>query len=182
MRFDDDEHLKAYHERGEYPKIHDDIFSLNRFVKVDNVVDLGSCTGLLSRRLADKYKLVIGIEPSKKYVEKAIQGDNIKYINMGINEDTLGEFAKAIRDNNIKAVYARRVVPEIYETGGMELVRSFITALYDTGVEYVILEGRKSTKKAKNPLHSIDEEVKMFDKLYFPTVKYRNCQILKRRG
>lgn len=181
MRFDDDDYLKQFYEKREYPKIHDDIFSMSEYVPARNVIDLGCCTGLLSHRLACKYNSVVGIEPSEKYLAKAIQKDNITYVNMAILEETLPELKQIIKTYDIQAVFARRVVPEIYESGGMDLVKKFIATLYDAGVQYVVLEGRKSNKNAVNPLHSIAEEARIFDRWYLCSMNYKNCQILKRK-
>lgn len=181
MRFDDDGYIEQFKSTGRYPKIHDDIFSMSEFVPANVVIDLGCCTGLLSHRLSKKYRLVVGVEPSHKYIEKAIQKDNIKYVNMGITEETLSSFKQLIKEFGVDAIFARRVIPEIFETGGFQLCSDFIKTIYDAGVKYIVIEGRKSNRNAKNPLHSIAEEAKIFDRWYVCVKTYNNCQILKRK-
>lgn len=182
MRFDDDEYLNIFYTTGKYPKIHDDIFSMHKVVECKNVIDLGCCTGLLSHRLSTVYNSVIGIEPSEKYLKKAVKSAKIKYKNMSINDETIDTLKDIILDNKIDGIYCRRVVPEIYETGGMELVKKFIEVLYNNGVEFVVLEGRKSNRNAINPLKSIVEENKVFNGYYETVASYRNCRVLRRRG
>lgn len=179
MKFDDDEYIKRYLEHGEYPRIHDDIFSRVNIVKADNVIDLGCCTGLLSSRLAKVYKKVVGIEPCEKYLDKAVREPNIQYKCMKINKDTLEELAYIIKKYNIQAVFARRVIPELYETGGFDLVQDFVKTLSRTNVQYVIIEGRKSTSKAVNPLKNVEEEAKMFNGYFKVIDEYRECKVLR---
>lgn len=181
MRFDDDGYLKQYYECGTYPRIHDDIFELSKFMPVENVIDLGCCTGLLSKRLSEKYKLVVGIEISKKYLQKAIKANNIKYLNFGIQEETLVDLNETIRHYDIRGIFARRIIPEIYETGGFKLVNDFVDTIFKAGIEYIALEGRKSNKNAVNPLYSIDKEGDIFNRKYICIHRYKNCELLKRR-
>ena len=181
MRFDDDEYLKQYYQLNIYPKIHDDIFELHKYVPVENVIDLGCCTGLLSRRLADKYKMVVGIEINKRYLDKAVKAPNIMYFNYGIEKDTLVKLNETIKKYGIRAIFARRVIPEIYETGGFKLVHDFIDTVFKAGVEYIAIEGRKSTRNAVNPLYSIDKEGVVFDRKYDCVMQYKNCRLLKRK-
>ena len=181
MRFDDDGYLKQYYQSHVYPKIHDDIFELHRYIPVKNVIDLGCCTGLLSRRLADKYDFVLGIEINKKYLDKAVKAHNIKYLNFGIQNDTLIDLNDAIKKYGIRAIFARRVIPEIYETGGFKLVNDFIDTVFKAGIEYIAIEGRKSTRNAVNPLYSIGQEGVVFDKKYDCVYQYKNCRLLKRK-
>lgn len=181
MRFDDDGYLKAFYERGEYPKIHDNIYKLDRYVKGTNVIDLGCCTGLLARRLVRTHGTVIGIECNKNYLSKAVQHERIKYENLKVDFDTLQAIADIVKSNNIECVYARRVIPEIYETRGFELVSALAETLYKNGVKYLVVEGRKSSRNAVNPLSSVEKEVEALQKYYYVSERVGNCVLMKRR-
>lgn len=181
MRYNDEEYLRQFYEYGKYPKIHDEIFNLSKYVPAVSVMDLGCCYGLLSHRLSSVYKTVIGIESEKKYLDKSVAGDNIVYVNMKICDSTLGDIAKIIEQYRVTGIFARRVIPEIYETGGFELCSQLIQTFYRTGIEYIAIEGRKSTRRAVNPLKSITEESNIFSEKYTPIERQANCEVLKRR-
>lgn len=180
MRFDSEEYLKDFYSNGRYPKIHDDIFSLDSYVRGLNVIDLGCCTGLLSRRLAESHPLVVGIEANRKYLAKAVKHENIRYVNLKINFDTLRDLEKIILRYNIKCVFARRVFPELWETGGNELVDRVKTLFYRYGVEYIVLEGRKSNSNAVNPLRNANTEAFWLESEYKTIETYKNCVVMKR--
>lgn len=182
MRFNDAEYLKAYYERGEYPKIHDDIMVLAKDIEGNVVLDLGCCTGLLTRRLAINCKKVIGIDSNKHYLEQAIRDkNNIEYVHLKICENTLQQLREIIFKNNIGAVVARRVFPEIYETGGFELINDVLDIFDEELVSDILIEGRKSNRNAINPLNDIEKELKAVSRNYEPIKRYKNCALLQRR-
>ena len=181
MRFNDDDYLKAFAERGEYPKIHDDIYCLDRYVKGLPVLDLGCCTGLLTRRLVRTHDVIVGVECNEHYLEKAIRHDKIEYINMRVDFDTLPALADIIKQRGIKCIYARRVFPEIYETGCSKLVTELIDLLHDCEVEYLVIEGRKSNKNAVNPLYNVEQEINALKGKYAVIKRYKNCAVMQRR-
>lgn len=179
MRFDSDKHLERYYGLGVYPKIHDDIYYLDRYVRDLNVLDVGCCYGLLSARLADTHKVVVGVEPSARYLSKAIRRDNIHYMRMAITEDTLPELSKILREYNIQAAYMRRVIPEIWETGGYALVNGFIGTLAVNNVQRIVVEGRKTTRNHINPLYKVEKEIEACGKYYGVIARFRNCAVLE---
>jgi SAM-dependent methyltransferase len=178
-RFSDDKHIKNLLEYGTYPKIHDDIFYLSKFIEADNVLDLGCCTGLLSNRLANIYENVIGIEANKSFLNKAIKKDNIFYFNIKINNSTLDKVKDIIHKYNIDTIFARRVFPELYTTGGTELLNNLSTLFFTSRINYIVLEGRKPVKNATNPYNTLDREIEIFKKHYTEYIRYKNCSILK---
>lgn len=179
MRFNDDKYVYDVLNYNKYPKIHDDIFYLSNFIDVDNVLDIGCCTGLLSHRLSNIYKNVIGVEANKTFIDKAINKDNVKYINLKINNKNLSKLEDILISNNIEAVFARRVFPEIYDTGGIDLLNNICDMFYKCNLKYIVIEGRKPTKNAKNPLNILDKEMQIFSKYYIEYKRNKNCCILK---
>ena len=180
MRFDDLDYCVDLIERNQYPKIHDDIFLMCQGVKADTVLDLGCCHGLLSCRLATIFDKVIGLEPSDKYIRNAIPRDNVDYVRLGITMKTLGELKDVIAKNKVNLIVARRVIPEIWETGGFELVNGFVDTVHEADVKYIALEGRKPTKKPRNPLYNADRECEVMQGKYIVEDKYKNCRLLRR--
>lgn len=179
MRFDDDKYIQDVINYNKYPKIHDDIFYLSKYVDAENVLDLGCCTGLLSHRLSNIYNNVVGVEANKSFLNKAIAKDNVKYINLKINSSNLNRLREIMLLNNIDAVFARRVFPELHDTGGAELLDAVCDMFYRCNIKYVAIEGRKPTRNAKNPLNTLDKEIQCFSKYYTKYKEYKNCCILK---
>ena len=180
MRFDDLDYCVSLISEGKYPKIHDDIFLMTKYVKASTVIDLGCCHGLLSHRLGTVYNKVIGVESSDKYLRNAIKRSNVEYKMMKIEMSTLDEMRRIIIQNGVQAVFARRVIPEIWETGGDALCEKFAQTLYDSGVQYIVLEGRKATKNPRNKLHNADKECAVFLGKYRTTEQYKDCRVLER--
>ena len=181
MRFSDYAYVEDYLEHGKYPKIHDGIFALDRFIPRCNVLDLGCCTGLLSLRLADVHPLVVGVEPSTTYISKAPEKGNVRYVVMGISSETLVSFGELISENRIEAVFARRVLPEISECGGVELVTSLAETMRGAGVKYLAIEGRKPRGNAVNRLSSIDDEILAVNRQYKIIRRCGDCVLMEAR-
>lgn len=160
--YDDLEYIDNLLEDGEYPKIHDDIFSLHEFVDASNVLDVGCCHGLLSHRLGTVYDNVVGIEPSEEYCEHLVYKDNVTYYNFEVNDENLWMLSLILMKHDIDGVFCRRVISEIYTTGGEELVDSFVNCLVNCGVKYVALEGRIKFSNSTHPLDDYKKEMAFF--------------------
>lgn len=181
MKFDDDKYVEEYYHTGRFPKIHDDIFTLAALLPGRNVLDLGCCKGLLSKRLSTVCNLVVGIDGSKSYLDKAVPDSKVKYYCTKVVKETLPFIVSLIKKHDISMIVARRVIPELCETGGMQLVNDFVKSVYDSGVEYIVLEGRKKCHNPTNPLSSIDLEVKAFSSMYSVVNTHKDCRTLKRK-
>lgn len=179
MRFNDLKHVENYKNNGEYPKIHNDIYAMSKYVTAKNVIDLGCCTGLLASRLREKHQKIIGIEPNDNYLMHAIKEEGIKYYKLKVEKETLSTIGELIRNEGVTAVYARRVLPEILESGGSELVRELVKVFFSNGVQFIVLEGRKATKRAVNPLKSIEREVEACSKYYDVIHTFNDCAVLR---
>lgn len=175
--YDDYKYLEEF-KSGNYPKIHDDIFHLACLTPAKNVLDLGCCYGLLSDRLSKHFSKVVGVEGNKHYCERAIY-DNI--INLRIQESSLEQLKTIITDNNVDMVIGRRVLPELYDTGGESLLMKLSNLFYDCNVKYLVIEGRIESKKSVNRLKSIDEEIKIMSDYYSLEERYKRCARLKRK-
>lgn len=178
MRFDDIAYVSEFLRFGKYPAIHEPIFAMDKYLPVGNVLDVGCCTGLLSHRLATRHNLVLGIEPNGRYLENAVKKSNVVYLKQAISIEELPNIRNAIQKYRINIAYCRRVFPEIYDTGGMNLVREFIRTLAECGVKYVVLEGRKYSIKSVHKLCRIDLEVKCFEGFYKEIMRNADCSLL----
>lgn len=181
MRFNDNEYLHAYYKDGSFPHIHDDIYIASTQIKIGVAIDIGCCFGLLAARIANDCEKVIGIDISEAYLQKAVKHPKVEYLKLGVDKKSIDRLSYLLQSKRVDTVIARRVIPEIYETGGFELCNEFCDTLAKCGVKYIVLEGRKSNSKAVNPLKNADEEVKAMSRHYQLVGSYKNCRILKLR-
>ena len=181
MRYNDIGYVEQYKSSGKYPKIYDDIFDISSDLQNENIIDLGCCFGLLGHKLKDRNNLVIGIEGNKNLISKAIEKDGVKYINLKINLENIDKIGAIIRENEIKTVYARRIIPELYDEGGIQLLNSLVLCFYENFVEHIVLEGRKRTSRHTSVLHSIELECDIFKSFYDVVKIYKECRILQRK-
>lgn len=182
MQYDDLQYIKDLKENGKYPKIHDNIFSLHKYVPVDNVLDLGCCHGLLSHRLGQVYKEVVGIEPSKKYCENLQMKENVHYYNFELNKKNILLFNKVLKKHNIQGIFCRRVLSEVYTTGGDELIKLLKDRLIKNNVNYIALEGRVDMKNAVHPIKNTEKEIEYFIDYYEVIGEKDKAVVMKRKG
>lgn len=179
MAYDNLDYIKNYNKTGTYPRIHNNIFSQVKYVPVDNVLDLGCSIGILTHRLGNEYKTVVGIEPNRKSLENAIFRDNVTFYNFEINKNKLKLLKKVIEKHNIQGIFARRVISEIYTTGGEELLYELSDLFKECGIKYLVIEGRIDTKRATHYLNNVDKEIRYFINNYKLINTYSNCRVLE---
>lgn len=182
MMYDDLEYIKDLRENGKYPKIHDNIFSLNKYVPVDNVLDLGCCHGLLSHRLGQVYKEVVGIEPNKRYCENLQYKENVHYYNFRLDKKNIRLFNKVLQKHNIQGIFCRRVLSEVYTTGGMELINLLKDRLMKNNINYIALEGRMEVSNATHPIKNTEKEIEFFEEDYEVIGEKGKAVVMKRKG
>lgn len=183
-RFSSNEYVNAYIESGILPAIHEDIgVLLDNFLKEDEVViDLGSCTGLLSlRAIKAGAKLVFGIEPNLHYISEAVVNEKIKYENFPVIEENFEKLFDIITKNNVTSIIARRVFPEIGEAGSVGTVYELAKLFYNNGINHIYLEGRVFVKNAKNHFSCVEREIEAFELYYEKKAAYKNAYILQKR-
>lgn len=181
LRYNSDEHIINFKKTGQYPKIHDDIIKLGSEVPSKVVMDLGCSIGLLSHRLSNTNDLVLAIEPSREALAKTIPKENIRYYNFKIQQNTLKDIALLIRKYNVDTIYARRVISEIYTTGGYSLVYALSDVFYKANIKHIILEGRVESSRSVHKIKNTDKEIELFSKNFKVYKRYKNCAILIRK-
>ncbi|WP_416565068.1 hypothetical protein [Nocardia testacea] len=119
-RYDSAEHLYDWQRNGRFPKIHDDIYNLVRSEvgpEDGAVLDLGSSTGLLTRRLEQAGFDVVGIEADANAIEAGrtagTYAGSVPVRHWMLTPNQLPEFGIFLRSARIKTVVARRVLPEL---------------------------------------------------------------------
>ncbi|RAP49289.1 MAG: hypothetical protein BZ138_07870 [Methanosphaera sp. rholeuAM270] len=178
IMYNDSEYIWNYLEFGEYPKIHESIYSLHKKINAKRVADLCCGTGLLAHHLSQRYEHVVAIEADSKNLEKALPSPKIKYYCLNISQTTLFKLKKIFIDNNIDSVFIRRGVPELYDTGGIDLIRKLDNLFKECKIKYLVLEGRIVSKNSTHPLKSLDNEISLFHN-YKETYRKKNCAVLE---
>lgn len=185
MKYDAQEYVDAFHQEGKYPKIHDNIFDVcKQFIPTDtNVMDLGACTGLLSMRLIQQgvARKVVGLEPNKKSLSRAVKHPDITYYNVGVTGETIPRMRSVFHNYGVQAIVARRVFPEIVEHAGVNTLKTFARIASECEVDLIILEGRVETKRATSMLSAADTEVKAISQYYEQVFTHKNVRVMKRR-
>ena len=181
LRYNSEEHITTFKKTGQYPKIHDDIIKLGSELPSKVVMDIGCSIGLLSHRLSCTNDLVLGIEPNEEALQKAIPKENIRYYNFRIKDNTVKTIGGLIRKYNVDTIYARRVISELYTTGGYSLVYQLSDLFYKTNVQYIVLEGRVESSRSVHKIKNTDKEIELFSKNWKVYKRYKNCAILTRK-
>ncbi|MCU0439327.1 MAG: 50S ribosomal protein L11 methyltransferase [Raineya sp.] len=180
-RFFSEEHVQAFLNFGILPAIHNDMgVLLDNFLRDGEVcMDLGSCTGLLGvRAIRAGAKKVIGIEASKRYIEKAINHPNIEYHNMHVAKETLDDISDLIVRNKVTSILARRVIPEIAAHCSVGTIYDLSRMFNNLGIQKIFIEGRVLVENAKSHFSSIEKEIEAFSTYYKVTSHSKNAYLL----
>ncbi|WP_372672559.1 hypothetical protein [Amycolatopsis kentuckyensis] len=166
MRFDDPSYVDAWGRAGVFPRIHQGIVQhvLTETEPVDgHVLDLGACTGLLGRQLADNGFTVFAVqEPGPAHDLGRGRGvfDPIPVLDLRVTPDTIGTLVAWIEQVDVRTVIARRVFPELWDAlGGKAGFDQLAEGLADAGVERIFLEGRAVSSRTTHPLGDAAREV-----------------------
>ncbi len=162
-RFDCPEYIEEWKTTGGFPTIHNGIFSLlcNVLPDVDGaVLDLGSSTGLLSRRMADVGYTVFAIEGSvatSNVGRAAGVYSGIEVTRARLRPVDMNSFGDWLVTRDIRVVMARRVFPELDDYGcyPQTLARVFAQA----GVQHIFVEGRLPRPNATHRLQTLHDEI-----------------------
>ncbi|RJO69790.1 class I SAM-dependent methyltransferase [Nocardia panacis] len=163
-RFDSAEHLYDWQRSGRFPRIHDDIYNLIRSEVSPSdgpVLDLGSSTGLLARRLQHARFAVHAVEADANSIDAGrtagTYGPNVPVRHWMLTPGQMPEFGEFLANAGITIVVARRVLPELDDAGVTpELLGE---TLANAGVSHLFLEGRAPRQDAKHRLRSVSDEV-----------------------
>ncbi|SIB66174.1 class I SAM-dependent methyltransferase [Mycobacteroides abscessus] len=170
-RFNSTEYLDVWKATGKYPAIHDGIFRLvldGIRPDIGAVLDLGSSTGLLTRRLWGKGYDVLGVESSRAAAKAGRETGT--YLAEGKDAPAgpevyrhqllpgeLHDFGVWLLEHQIKVVVARRVLPELDDYGVTPAMLSDV--LVHAGVEHLFVEGRAPRARATHRLPTLTHEI-----------------------
>lgn len=162
-RFDCPQYLDAWKAAGAFPSIHHGIFGMiiGAITPEDGaVLDLGSSTGLMSRRLADAGFTVHAIEGSRASIAAGREAGTyagLTVTRQRLAVSSLPEFLDWMIAHEIRVVVARRVFPEMDDYG---IKPAALSALFlEAGVQHLFVEGRVPRHNVKHRLHCMHREV-----------------------
>lgn len=133
-------------------KVLNNIVTMCGINKNSNVLDLGTGTGIVAKRISQYCNSVIGIDTSKKMLEIAQEkrnANNINYVNVGINE-----FKK---EKRIDCIVARMVFHHIKD---IQKVFNKCYSLLSPGGVLVVCEGipQEGTEKWYEDMFKLKED------------------------
>lgn len=191
MRYNSREHIENFKEKRIYPRIHDDIFNIvSNEEKGDcNAIDIGASIGLLSERLVKSgvFGGIVAIEGNKKSIETILEvkklssaGDKISIEPFFIKNKTLKLLKMIVSDKSVKAVVARRVIPEIAKNEH-GIIKDIAKIFYYGGIERIYLQGRVPVKNSTTDFDNVEKEANEFSEYYNIEKSTNSIYILRRK-
>ena len=169
-RFDCPEYVEEWKAVGAFPSIHDGIFGMLMTTvgpEIGGVLDLGSSTGLLSRRMADAGYTVYAIEGSvatSNVGKEAGIYAGIEVLRARLKPRDMGSFSEWLTKRDIRVVMARRVFPELDDYGCHP---SFLAKVFaEAGVGHIFVEGRLPRPNAVHRLRTLADEIAALGSLW----------------
>lgn len=170
-RYDSDEYLTAWRDRGVFPEIHADLWQLvNEETCGTSYVDLCCSIGLLGTHVIQSLKSpCIGIEGHGPSVEKAARfGVPLPIHQITVDRTSLDRLEALLKENRVDVLLARRCLSEIFAGAGNgalvadeEFARLFTAMLARCGVKQVFHQGRQVTRAAKHPVPDVQAEARL---------------------
>lgn len=168
-RFDSDEYLTAWKDRGQYPAIHGPLWQLfNEESKATSCLDLCCSTGLFGTRILNVLGLpCVGVEGHADTVSKAqAVGVPLTVYVLKVEPSTLPELDRIVRKHHVDTVIARRCFPELLAGSGKAADESFAESLATTlavaGVRQIFHQGRQvSARSANSPVPDVYAEARL---------------------
>lgn len=153
-RYDSDEYLAEFQERGRYPAIHDPLFTLiAEELTGRSVCDLCSSTGLLGERVRRLLHVnVVGIERDRDAASRGhSSGVQVLTLITPVVPDTLELVEAFLAEHCVDALIARRCFSELF--GFLPTFRRpFVDMLRRVGVREVFLQGRVPSARSTHPM------------------------------
>lgn len=183
-RFDSHEWLEAWRKTGRFPHIHDAIF--NAFAaNVDpgtSVLDIGASTGISTARLQHLGYTATVAEANMESIERGREygtwGDAHIWVNY-ITPATIEGLEGLLKDREVKAILARRVISEVYD-GMKGEPAEFARVVRESGVQIIVLEGRKISRNTVHPCGTADLEAAVFGDGWRITERVGDVRVLER--
>ncbi len=183
-RFDSPEWITEWKQTGRFPHIHDAIF--NAFAaNVEpgvSVLDIGASTGISTARLQHLGYTATAVEANPESIatgrELGTWGDAPIWVNY-ITPATIEGFESLLAERAVTAIMARRVISEVYD-GMKGEPAEFARVVRESGVQIIILEGRKISRNTVHPCGTADLEAAVFGPGWRITERVGDVRVLER--
>jgi hypothetical protein len=161
-RFDSQEYLDNWRERGEFPAIHDSLFAMIvEHASGKRFADLCGNTGLLAQRILEKLPAdqVVGIEMDRDAVARGrAAGMSYPRLELKVDQTTVGQVEAFLREHAIDTFVARRCLSEVFGYN-RTFAPEFCAMLRRLPIRQVFIQGRAPTGKPTHPIPSVYEEI-----------------------
>lgn len=185
MRFDDPAYVADWLNRDRYPRIHDHVTAsvLGNVPSGSTILDLGSCTGLLSRRLSGHGYRMVAVERPGPALDLGVQTgvyDPIDVVPLRVKAGTLPDLAALVEDRQVEWIVARRVFPELWDALGGEQSRfdALAAALKGSHVKGMSVEGRVWSPRVTHPLGHLTAEVSALALHWVPAGRHTTVAVM----
>lgn len=183
-RFDSPEWITDWKATGRFPHIHDAIYNVfaSTVEPGTPTLDIGASTGISTARLqAGGYPCTV-VEANAESIatgrEHGTWGDASIWVNY-ITPQTILGFESLLQERRIEAVFARRVISEVYD-GMKGEPAEFARVVRESGVKVIILEGRKVSRNTVHPCGTADLEAAVFGPGWKVTERVGDVRVLER--
>jgi hypothetical protein len=188
MRYNDQHYIDEFLATGKLPDIHKDFRSVieNFASEPEPALDLGCSIGMIMIALSQARQgaPVIGIEPNQKdwgkcshvlsQMPKRDQEFHLYHYEIGYDWETLRNI---LDQHKPTLVTARRVLPEISETG-LHNINKLAGLLCLKGVKKLIIEGRIPTTNPSSKLPTLVKELVELEPYFIEKHRYKNVSYL----
>lgn len=183
-RFDSTDWLEAWKKTGRFPHIHDAIF--NAFAaNVEpgaSVLDIGASTGISTARLQHLGYKATAVEANPESIARGREygtwQDAPIWTNY-ITPATILGLESLLAERAVTAILARRVISEVYD-GMKGEPAEFARVVRESGVQIIVLEGRKISKNTVHPCGTADLEAAVFGPGWKITERVGDVRVLER--
>ncbi len=169
MRYNDPSHFTRWQTSGEFPAIHDAIFTMLRKhldagtagPPPSGFLDLCCSVGLLGQRIREKVPgaRVCGVEGLASSVQQArAAGVAYPILNLTVTPATIPTLASWIRLHRVEVLVARRCLSEVFATDP-SWGPAFWSAVTAAGVRMAVIQGRQPVANPTHPIPSVREEI-----------------------
>ncbi len=183
-RFDSREWITDWKATGRFPHIHDAIYNVfaSNVEPGTSVLDIGASTGIMTARLQHGGYVATAAEANAESIatgrELGTWGQTPIWTNY-ITPATIEGFESLLAERAVTAIMARRVISEVFD-GMKGEPAEFARAVRESGVQIIVLEGRKISRNTVHPCGTADLEAAVFGDGWRITERAGDVRVLER--
>lgn len=183
-RFDSPEWITEWKATGRFPHIHDAIYNLFAATVEPgtSVLDIGASTGIMTARLQHGGYTVTAVEANPESIATGRELGTWQAAPIWTNfitPATLLGLESLLHERKVTAIMARRVISEVFDSMGDQLA-DFARVIRESGVQVIVLEGRKISRNTVHPCGTADKEAAVFGPGWKVTERAGDVRVLER--